>query len=174
MMQTKLDKTVEKVKASTRESKIVDEIIKDVSKYFNEESNFWTNHQVLVMRDIFRGVVVKSWVALLLERLNFIACDNIITLEVVKFYSEYWRERCKALHTPEYEKSSLNNKIKQIKIDAAKGDKVNFEICVDLHPINENETSIHTMRSWVKKARQFRANAKGVKQQDIRKFGKRR
>ena len=57
------------------------------------------------------------------------------------------------MHTPEYEKISLNNEIKQIKIDAAKGDKVNFETCVNLHPIDENETSIHKMRSWVNKAR---------------------
>ena len=34
---------------------------------------------------------------------------------------------------------------------APKGDKMNFETCVNLHPMNENETSIHKMRSWVKK-----------------------
>ena len=42
---------------------------------------------------------------------------------------------------------------------------------MNLYPINENETSIDAMRSWESEARQFRANAKDVKQQDIRKFG---
>ena len=71
----------------------------------------------------------------------------------------------------EYENISLKNEIKQIKIDAAKGDKVNYERYVKLCPIIENETSIHMMRSWVNEARQFRANTKDVKQKDIRTFG---
>ena len=38
--------------------------------------------------------------------------------------------------------------------------------------MNENETPIHKMRTWVNKARLFRSNAKDATQQDIRKFGK--
>ena len=53
---------------------------------------------------------------------------------------------------------------------AAKGDKVDFETYVNLYPMNENETSIHDIRSWANKARLFRANAKDDTQQDIRKF----
>ena len=53
------------------------------------------------------------------------------------------------MHTPKHEKINLNNEIKQIKIDAAKGDKVNYERHVNVCPINKNETSIHTIRSWV-------------------------
>ena len=36
---------------------------------------------------------------------------------------------------------------------------------------NENKTSVCEMKSWVKKARMFRTNAKDNVQQDIRKFG---
>ena len=85
------------------------------------------------MREMFRGLVVKSLVAFPLERLNFRVHNTIIVHEAVEFYGECWRERCNALHTPEYEKISLNNEIKQIKKYAAKGDKVNYEdmlICI--------------------------------------------
>ena len=95
----------------------------------------------------------------------------MIAQEAVKCYSECWRKRCKALHTPEHEKSSLREEIKQIKIQATKGDNVDFETYVNLCPMNENKTSIHKMKSWVKKARIFRANPKDAAQQDIRKFG---
>ena len=54
---------------------------------------------------------------------------------------------------------------------AAKGDAIHYERHVNVYPINENETSIDTMRSWVNKAQKFRSNAKDVKQQDIRIFG---
>ena len=52
----------------------------------------------------------------------------------------------------------------------AKGDKVNFETCINLHPMNENETSVHKMKSWVKKAKMIRVNAKDDAQQDTRMF----
>ena len=37
--------------------------------------------------------------------------------------------------------------------------------------MDENETSVHKMKAWVKKARMFRENTKDDAQQDIRKFG---
>ena len=56
-------------------------------------------------------------------------------------------------------------------MQAAQGEKVNFESYVNLCPMNENETSVCKMKLWVKKARMFRAKAKDNVQQDIRKFG---
>ena len=98
----KSNETAKKLKASTHERKIINEIIKDVRKHFNRESNFWTNRQVLDMREVFREVVVKFWVALPLERINFRVHDKIIVREAVECYSECWRERCEAFHTPEH------------------------------------------------------------------------
>ena len=57
-------------------------------------------------------------------------------------------------------------------MQAATGEKLNFESYVNLYPINENETSVHKMKIWVHKARMFRAKAKDNVQQDIREFGK--
>ena len=74
------------------------------------------------------------------------------------------------LRTTDYEMSSLREEIKQIKMDSAKGGKVNFETYVNLCPMNENETLVHKTQSRVKKARMFRANTKYNVQQDIRKF----
>ena len=54
-------------------------------------------------------------------------------------------------------------------MQAATGDKVNFESYANLCPMNENETSVHKMKSWVKKARMFRAKAKHNVQQDMKK-----
>ena len=148
----------------------MNEIVRDISKYFDGDENYWTNQQVIGLREIFRGVVVTNWVAMPLERVNFLAHNKIIVREAVKFYSECWKERCKALHTPEYEISSLREEIKQIKMQEAKEDKVNFETYVNLYPMNENETSVCKMKSWVKIATMFRANAKENVQQDTRKF----
>ena len=78
------------------------------------------------MREVFKGVVVKCWVPLPLQRINFRVHNKIIVREAVEFYSKCWRERCEALHTPEHENTSLNNDMKQTKEDAAKEIKVNY------------------------------------------------
>ena len=48
---------------------------------------------------------------------------------------------------------------------------MNYERHISLYQINENTVKIGGIRSWIKKARKFRANAKDTKQKDIRKFG---
>ena len=44
------------------------------------------------MGEVFRGVVVKSWVALPLERIKFRVHDKIVIHEAVELCSECWRE----------------------------------------------------------------------------------
>ena len=65
----------------------------------------------------------------------------------------------------------LREEVKQIKMQASKGEKVDYEWYVDLHPISEKETCLKSMKLWIKKARMFRARAKDDVRQDIRKFG---
>ena len=64
----------------------------------------------------------------------------------------------------------LREEFKQIKMQASKGEKVDYEMHVDLYPMNEKENCVKRMKSWIKKARIFRANVKDDVQQDIRKF----
>ena len=85
----KLANAARKVKVSAYEKNIVKEIIKDIGTYFNGEAKFWTNQQVLGIREVFRGVVVKIWVAMPLERVIFLVHNKIIVREAVNFYSQY-------------------------------------------------------------------------------------
>ena len=64
---------------------------------------------------MFRGALVKRWVALPAEIVNFRACNKMLVREAVELCSEFWRERYKALHSPEYEKISLKKDAMQIK-----------------------------------------------------------
>ena len=41
------------------EKKIVEEMVKDSEKYFNNKGNTQTNNQLMGMREVFRGSVVK-------------------------------------------------------------------------------------------------------------------
>ena len=77
----KIKDAAKKVKASTYKINIVNKIINDVQNFFNGENDFWTNKQVLGMREVFRGVVVKSWVAFPTENINFRVHNKIIVHE---------------------------------------------------------------------------------------------
>ena len=59
------------------------------------------------MRKVFRGVVVKSWVALPLEIIK-VSKNKKLVREAVELHSACWRERCNMLHSPEHEKLSLD------------------------------------------------------------------
>ena len=42
----------------------------EISNFLNKENNFQANQKAIGMREVFRGVVVKSWVALLLQSIH--------------------------------------------------------------------------------------------------------
>ena len=52
--------------------------------------------------------------------------------------------------------------------------KVNYNRCVNAFQINEDTATIERIRSWIRKARKFRANYVDIKQHEIRNFGVRR
>ena len=68
-------------------------MINYIVKYFNKERKIWTNQQVAGVREIFRGIAVKSLVAIPVESVNFTIHDKKIIKKEVDFYSEYWKER---------------------------------------------------------------------------------
>ena len=45
------------------------------------------------IREVIRGVAVKSWVAMPLESMKINKCNKILIEKVVEFYSECWSER---------------------------------------------------------------------------------
>ena len=90
-----------KGKATMHKINIVKEMMNDIVKYFNKEENLWTNQQFIGVREFFRGVVVKSWVAMPVESADF-KRHNKIFIKKAEFCSECWKERCNMLHSPEY------------------------------------------------------------------------
>ena len=59
-LKTSFNDVAKKVKLNMCELNIVKEMIKNIGKYFNKEQNFWTNHQVIGIREVFGGILVKK------------------------------------------------------------------------------------------------------------------
>ena len=72
------------------EKKIIDEIGKDVEKYFNNEGNLHTNQQVLGMRDFFRGLAVKEWIETPNEIINCSQCNKVLIAKELSLHDECW------------------------------------------------------------------------------------
>ena len=99
-----LHHVAKKGKETMHELNVVNEIIKDVGKYFNNEQNFWTNQQVIGIREVLKGIAVKNWVLFPVESTEFKKYNKILINKEFDFYSECWKDRFKMLHSPEIRK----------------------------------------------------------------------
>jgi len=167
-LKTQFDAILKKRKATAYETNIVREMENDIVKYSNKEENFWTNQQVLGMREVFRGIVVRDWVAMPIECIDFTPCNKVLIKKALNFYSECWNNRCVVMHSPEVRKQHLRKDIKAIKLEAISGIIQNYNRYVNAYPINEELATVESMRILIKKATVFRSNTKRSGQQDIR------
>ena len=73
-------KNIERYKCPSRaERKQVTEIIREFKHYVNgEEIEFYTNQKVIGFGKLFRGSVVKKWVDLNEERVDYYAYNRVL------------------------------------------------------------------------------------------------
>ena len=71
-----------KSKETMRNVNMLKEMINHIVKYFNKDKN-WKNQQLIGTREVLRGVVVKSWVPMPLENMNFKKHNKILIQKLV-------------------------------------------------------------------------------------------
>ena len=125
----------------------------DFVKYFNKEENFWTNQQVLEMREVLRGIMAKDWVEILVESMCFTQHDKLLSKNSMEFYSECWNNRCVVLHSPVIRKQCLRKETKAIKLEAMNVTIENQNRHANACPINEESETLESMSTWIKKVR---------------------
>ena len=59
-------------------------MLKDANKCLNNEYYYHTNHQLIGYKDIFGGVIVKDWVMINSNSVNFHPCDKVLVKNCVK------------------------------------------------------------------------------------------
>ena len=84
----------------------MEEMLKDLDKYFTREDNMQKNHKLLEMREVFRGVVVKERATMPDERINFSPCNKALVKNGVRLHCTCQKKRHEALHEPEVEKNA--------------------------------------------------------------------
>ena len=68
----------QKINGTEYEINIVRDMANYIGKYFNKEENFWTNQQVIGMREVLRGIMVKDCVAMPVETMHFTSCNKVL------------------------------------------------------------------------------------------------
>ena len=66
--------------------------MKDIIKNFNDDEDWFTNQQMIGFKDMFRGLIVKQWIAGNEHCVNFHIYNKISTNYCVKFYVECWKK----------------------------------------------------------------------------------
>ena len=100
-------------KLERTDSKNVDQfkknaIVSNMQKSLNKESNYLTNQELIGLRNVFLGMVVKYWIGDDFNNNDDRKCNKAIMKESVLFYSEYWLDRCEALHDEDKQKDRLS------------------------------------------------------------------
>ena len=138
----------------------MNEMIKDIKRYFSgDETECYTNQQLIGIKALFRGVIVKEWVAVNNENINYHECNRKIVKSCIRFYHDCWKERCEALHKDDKQKEALEEEIKNMKEEANKGTIKGIKNYVDVHKIEEKEEKVSTMKEWRAGFRSFVKNA---------------
>ena len=162
-------KKIEQYKHADEEEKaIVQEMLNDINKYFNNNEDYYTNQQMIGYRDLFRGVVVKEWVIENQNNINFYAYNKVLVKSCVQFYNECWKRRCVVLHDPEVQKKVLKEEVLVIMEEANEEAIEGLNRYVQLHTIKLNEASVEELLSWVRSVRAFKKRAGKTKSQDTR------
>ena len=79
-------------------------MIKDINKYFKNESNLYSNQETLGYREMFIRIVVKEWVIQCKEEILFDECNQVLVNFHAKLCYDCWCNRCSVVHVPENKK----------------------------------------------------------------------
>ena len=87
-LDTKLKKVDQYNNAEEQERSIVQETLKEINEYFNNDDDYYTNQQLIGYIDLFGGVIVKEWAMGNYNNINFHACKKVLVKSCVQFYHE--------------------------------------------------------------------------------------
>ena len=91
---------------------ILEEMENDIETCFNNKENLHTNQEMLGMREVFRGVMFKKWVAMPNEITHYLKHNKALIEKGVRLHSEFWNKRCIVLHDPDAQKIILDKRCK--------------------------------------------------------------
>ena len=143
-------------------------MIKDIKRYFSgDETEYYANQQLIGIKALFRGVIVKEWVAVNNDNMNYHEYNRILVKSCMQFYHNCWKERCEELHKDNMQKEILEEEIKNMKEEANNGIIKGLRNYVDAHKIDEKEEKISTMKAWRTGFRSFIKNAPKIVHKSI-------
>ena len=119
---------------------MVNEILQEMNKYFNNDTIFDANQQLIGHRDLFRGVVVKELVVSNKKNIDLRSTNKEIEKMSVKYDHECWKRRCVVLRDLEVQRKVLPEIVETTKEKDNKGSVKGLKRCAEVHSTNEDET----------------------------------
>ena len=110
-LEAKLKKVEQCKNMEEKERSIVQEMLKDINKIFNNDDDYYRNQQLIGHMHLFRGIIVKEWAMGNHNNVNFHAHNKALVKSCVKFYCECWKRICIVLQNPEMQRKVLKEEV---------------------------------------------------------------
>lgn len=124
---------------------------------------------MLGMRNMFRGIVVKSWTGNNFETSADCKHNKMIVKESAKFYNEHWVDRWNALHTEEEQKKRLSQWCENI-FDEMKNGECDERKHAERTELDIDRSENDTIKAWTLGALKMKRNLKKCTRSDVRRF----
>ena len=145
-------------------------IISDIFKYINNRQGFETHQEAIGFDNLFRGIIVNSWIGEnLLQRIDH-KYNRILVKQCVEFYNQCWLERCKVAHDEEVQRPRLIEWYNQICTRIQNSELYHLKRYIDVRKLNLDQVKTETIMEWIKGLLQMEKRTETYNHQDIRNW----
>ena len=144
-------------------------MLNDVSRHLKNKTSFEINQEILGMRNLFRGIVVKSWIGNNFETSVDHEHNKSIVKESVKCCNECWLDRCNVLHDEEEQKKRLSQWNKNL-FDEMKNEVSDERKYVENTESDLDRSNNEKIKAWMLGTIKMKSKLKKCPQFEIRRF----
>ena len=101
------------------EDDVILNMIKDIVVYFDDgdDEEYESSQQYVGMRKLFRGFIVKDWIAADFNCEQYSELNKIVIVNAVKFYNQCWKHRNREFHNERKQRTRIVNWYKNLKTE---------------------------------------------------------
>ena len=148
------------------------DMLGDILNYMedDDENDYETNQQMVGMRSVFRGHVVKVWKGINFSQTKYKALNKILSKHCILYYQKCWKDRNEYYHNEDAQKSRALEWKRVIEQHVETNEGINVQNFMRQMRKDEQRSSAKAILKWIYNMKNDMKKVKQMKTNDIRKY----